>query len=170
MNKNSCSIDEYKMIIIPPEGVPNLLDGEIFPYGKKIEYDKHVPCFIDFCKSYYANIPIFQKLTVRHTPEVFAYFLSDLGNIIFLNTTSEVSLKKYGKTGIVFLPEAPSEKQRESLYVLAQEIDDYRISVLYNLSLIDGMVSGNELHAASSEDKAINMISIALNTTSFKSK
>ena len=168
MNKNC--IDEYKMIIIPPKGVSNLQEGDIFPYGEKVEYDKHVPCFIDFCKTYYADIPIFQKLTVRHTPEVFAYFLQDLGNIIFLNTTSEVSIKKYGKTGMIVLPEDPSEKQRESLYVLAKEIDDYHISIFYNLTLTDGMVSGCELHATSLEDKAIDMINIGLNTTSFKSK
>ena len=168
---NQDSIENYKMVVISNGTTDgNLSDGEILEYGKKEEYDKHVPCLIDFCKDYYPEISIFKKLTVRHTPQVFAYFLQDLGNIIFLNTTTDSSIKKYGKTGMFVLTENLTENQKESLQVFAKDIDEYRVSIIYNLELVDGMVGGSELHACSNEDKPISMINAALNSMNSKEK
>lgn len=167
----SNSIDDYKIAVISNGTADGKLsDGELLKYGEKDQYEMHTLCFFDFCQEYYPEVAIFKRLTIRHTPEVYSYFLQDLGNIVFLNTTSETSIKKYGKTGMIVLPQNPSEMQKESLQTFAEELSDYHISIFYDLALIDGMVKGNELHSSSLEDSTIDMINTGLSLASSNTK
>lgn len=65
----------------------DLIDGEIVNYGKYNVDSLHVQNLLDYANKNFKEYSIFQKLSIRHQPEVVSYFLTKLGIIVFLNMT-----------------------------------------------------------------------------------
>ena len=140
------NIDNYRIAVIFPERKEqNIEDGTCIIYGDNETYKLHSECLVDFCKEYYQDVPVLQSLNYKHTPGVFGYFLQELGNIVFLNHTSNI--KKYGKSGTLILPrlEQISEKQKASLEKLVSQLDGYDFTICYDLKIVDGILEDKEL-------------------------
>lgn len=137
-------MDKYKMsFIYGNDNINhNFSDGQIEYYGEVSEGKIHSLHLLDYTREYYPEAPIFKQLTVRHQPEVIAYFLVRMGHIVFFNTTKydEDNLRKYGKTGFFMIPSTLTEKQKESLENFAQQILDYNIFITYDIEMIDGIL------------------------------
>ena len=113
-------MEESKIVIIfgkdkLEEGIH---EGEIRKIGELVNEYFHSTLLINFAKKNYSEIPIFQKLSNRHIPEVIAYFYTLYFNhIIFLNTTSvNNNIVSKNKQGIFIMPNEISETQKEALY------------------------------------------------------
>ncbi len=119
-------------------------EGQIEKYGKIEEDLLHSTCLLQYAKERCSHIEIFTRLNYRHRPETIGYFFTAiLDDIVFLNTTKNI--EKYGKTGVFLMPEEPTEIQKEAVYQFAQEINDFSVNVLYDLSLQDGILEGKEM-------------------------
>ena len=81
---------EYKAVIIDNE-------GKIIPLGNITDTLHAIP-LLDYAKAKYPN-SVFSKLDYMYGVHAINYYLQDLGNIIFLNTS-----KKIGRNGILILP------------------------------------------------------------------
>lgn len=122
-------------------------DGQIEFYGNMEQDSLHIAYLLDYARSKFPEIPIFQQLTLRHQPEVAAYFLTRLGMIVFLNMTKydPEHLKKYGKMGMLMLPDQMTPAQIESLKQFVADIQDFDISIHYNLSIDMGMLDAKTI-------------------------
>ncbi len=130
-------MDQYKIALINK-------NGQIEKIGETMdEMQLHSVCLLEFALKNYPDVPIFKKLTNRHTPEIISYFYTLLGNIVFLNTTKDE--KKYGKTGFFMFPNGITENQQVSIFAFAQSIKDFSTTIFYDLKLVDGMIEEKAL-------------------------
>jgi len=147
-------MDNYKIAFIHGENFENkgLSDGSIELYGDITKDSLHVAYLLDYAKKRFSDIPIFDRLTIRHQPEIVAYFLTKLGIIVFFNMTKyeENHIKRYGKNGMLMLPETLTEKQKEALKKLAADISDFNISINYDLTL-DGILDSKTIQGFNHE-------------------
>lgn len=136
-------MDNYKMAFIYGQDEPerNIEDGMLHFYGEFDDEILHSKYLLDYAKEYYPDVSIFEKLTIKHQPEVIAYFLIKMGHIVFLNTTKlNEKGKKHGKIGIFLMPDTITEKQKETLISFANQIEDYDVMIAYDIKMIDGML------------------------------
>ena len=127
-----------------------IVEGKIEPIGKIKDGSFHATYLLDFAKDNYPEVPIFKRLSRRHTPESIAFFYCYYFNhIVFLNTTSfnDKGEITHGKTGRFLLPNNISSKQKEALYNFLEMLDDYSIIILYDLKIDEGIFGGKELHS-----------------------
>ena len=132
-------MDESKFAII-------FNNGNTIDYGNQDEL--HIKSMVDFISEYYPNDPLLKTINIRHQPTVVAYLLTKKNNIIFLNSTefTKESLERYGKNGILFLPEKITENQLSSLKEMANGIRDYDILIKCNLVIEDGFLHSKTLN------------------------
>ena len=134
-------MDYFKIAIIGSNGNIDVL-------GSDIE-ELHSICLLDYANNNYDN-KIFKQLNLRHRPEVISYFLVSLySDIVFLNTTKDV--KKYGYMGILMLPDALSDTQRNALNNFLDKIENFSICLATNLYLEDGLLQASESYSVSDE-------------------
>ena len=149
MVKNS--IDDYKIAIIPSKGCEQLEEGEITYFGLSTFYFYHNLAFRDFCKKYYKEILNKQDINDNSPAELYAYYLQSYGNIVIANLTHARTIEKYGKEAMVFMPEEVSEKQKQSFETLTKEMDDYQISILYDMTIVRDNLFSNNIYQKSDE-------------------
>ena len=116
---------------------------------------------LDFISNYFSDDPILSKLNIRHQPTIVSYFLLEKGFIVFLNSTdyNEKYLKKYGKNGVLLLPESITSKQLVSLKKLINDLSDYDILVNTDLKIVDGFLESKTLaNVDHDNDKLIEVI------------
>lgn len=139
-------MDDYKIAFI--YGITDeqrkTEEGKLEFYGENIENSFHSAYLVEFIQEKYSDFKVFQNLNHRHQPEMIAYLLSRVcHHIVFLNTTKDV--EKYGKTGTFIMPEDNSDKQWETLFLFCDSIPDYRISINYDITLVDGLLDSKSL-------------------------
>lgn len=134
-------MNEYKIAVIYGHDDPskNMKVGEIERRGKMNDETLHVRCLLECAEEKYPEVPIFKRLNARFSPEIVAYFFTQLGDIVFLNVS-----RPNNKTGILLMPDAAhiEEKQKTALYQLANKDNDFSITILYDLALVDGILDG----------------------------
>ena len=52
---------------------------------------------------------------------------------------------------MVFMPEEVSEKQKQSFETLTKEMDDYQISILYDMTIVRDNLFSNNIYQKSDE-------------------
>lgn len=125
-------------------------DGQIEIYGDRAEDTLHSVYLLEHIEDKYADFQSFKKLNYRHTPETISYFLTRVCHyIIFLNTTSDV--EKYGKTGLVIMPDKTTDNQINSLSSFCEMIPDYRINLCYDCEMIDGIFTHETISPANAQ-------------------
>ncbi len=135
--------------------------GDIASYGKIDSEDMHILSLMEFIKDKYSDIDVLSKVNMNYQPEVVAYLLTKMfGHIIFLNITS--NLKKYGLNAIILLPENVNESAFNKLKDLVNSLDNFSLTVYYNLFLDDGILNASSLmiNDASGIDEIKNVINI----------
>lgn len=142
-------MENYKLAFIHgrTDEKRNIKEGEIVKFGSKEENSLHMIHLLDYAKRTYPDVKLFNLLSNRHSPEIAGYFYTLLGDIVFFNTTHQ-DVEKYGKTGFLMLPKNMTSLQEESLYILAEEINDFEISIHYNITLEDGLLNTNSIQSS----------------------
>ena len=122
-------------------------DGESIMFGNSKSDDLHIASLLDIAKTYFPEDPILSKLNIRHQPEVAAFFMVEMGNVVFLNTTkyNGNNISIYGKSGMLMLPSTISNKQIESLKELTQSLIDYDLIIKTDFNLNNGMLESKTL-------------------------
>lgn len=116
-------------------------DGDIIYLGYNFNYDYHAQCLIDYAKYKYPQISGFENIDYMSEPNLPLYYLSRLNNIIFTNVSVDDE-----KRGMLYLPKKISERQLEILLNFINTVQEFKITIVYDLSLIDGMVFGRDLN------------------------
>ena len=68
------------------------------------------------------------------------YFLCMFNNVVYLN----VSSSRYGKRGILFLPDEISDKQKLALEKISKLLENINVDIIYNMRFDDGLVYTEE--------------------------
>lgn len=133
-----------------------IYEGEIEEIGDIKDGYFHSTCLLEFAKEKYPEIGVFKRLTNKHNPEAISFFYAKLFNhIIFLNTTKyneDGSIGKHGKTGLFLIPDTITEKQKEGLSVFLDKISEYKITIIYDISIENGLFDGKEVISISREE------------------
>lgn len=146
--------NNFKLAIIygKDEETKKIKDGDIEYYGNVKDDIRHIEVLLDVMKEKYQEIPLFQKFTYQVQADIPAYFLTKLGSIVVFNSTEYKNDKiKHGKIGFIMLPDAMTEKQKTKLLSLADSLQDYSISLGYDLQLKDGLLDGKTLNQEHNE-------------------
>ena len=141
-------MDDHKFAVIFNENAHGKFeDGELKMFGNSKSGELHIKAILDFIQAYFKDDPVLSKLNIRHQPTVAAYFLVERGYVVFLNSTdfTEKYLKKYGKNGILFLPNTITDKQLLKLKYLLVQLSDYDILVNTDLRVVDGFLDSRTL-------------------------
>lgn len=138
-------MDNYKLAFLygKDDITRNIIAGQLEKYGNILEDKLHIECLLKYIKEKGFTEDIFNKLTIKHAPEVVAYLISKKGHIVFLNITKKI--KTQGKNGLFIIPDDISPLLEESLFMFADSIKDFNVSILYNLRLSEGFLDGKEL-------------------------
>lgn len=146
-------MDNYKFAVIygKDDNEKDIQAGKIEKYGNIELGDlNHIDYLLEYIDNKFSNVDMFKALNNRHTPEIAAFLISRLGNVVFLNATKNA--KRYGKSGIFIMPDEISDKQKEALYSFYEEIKDFSITIIYNLKIVDGFLDGVNLAPVNRED------------------
>lgn len=146
-------MEDYKVAIIHGNNNEerNIREGQIEKLGDFSDEEQlHSACLLDYANEKYKDAGIFKQLNYRHKAETIGYFLTMIdNNIVFFNVTKNA--KKYGKMGLMLMPEDITPVQREALYDFIETIPDFSIDIFYNLSIVDGILAGKEIFSAFNE-------------------
>lgn len=137
-------MDEYMVAIINGGSED---DGDITFLGYHFNYDYHAECLIDYAKDKYPQISGFGDIDCMKDPNLPLYYLSLLNNIIFTNVSVDDE-----KRGMLYLPREISDEQIKTLLDFMKLVAEFKVTIVYNLSLIDGVVFGKDLDALENED------------------
>lgn len=111
------NMNDYKMVVICE-------DGEIRYFGEVNEYNYHIQSLRDYIYTYYNELA--KKIDADNKDDMYIiYYLTIQKNVVYLVSP---------KFGLLFLPQKCSEKQKESLYKFAKDIEGVSVYVGYNLS------------------------------------
>lgn len=114
--------------------------------------NNHLSNIIDFLKGTYPfNYDLaYRKICKLQSIGFVAYYLIDMGNVLFLNTSRYCSsISEY----LVYLPDKLDNYQKRHIYKLLEENKDAKFSVLFNLKIgEDGIPTGDSHNDISSED------------------
>ena len=148
-------MDNYKIALIHSDSFEDrgLMDGQFEVCGEINKDSLHVMNLLDYANNKFSEMSIFQKLSVRHQPEVVSYFLTKLGIIVFLNMTKydNEHLKKYGKMGMLLLPDELTDRQKDTLIKFAEKISDFDIYINYDLSIDTGILDSKTIQGFNHE-------------------
>lgn len=139
-------IDEAKVALI-------FEDKTVFLGNNKDFEEMHNMCLLDYAKENFKNDAIFSKLNIRHRPETISYFFNLKGITVFLNITDykENSLRKYGRSGILLVPNSTSIEQQKRIRDFSKEIEDFDLIVINDTKLVDGMLEHKTIRAFDGE-------------------
>lgn len=129
-------MQENKAVIIDNE-------GKIIPLGNITDILHAIP-LLDYAKAKYPN-SVFSKLDYMYGVHAINYYLQDLGNIIFLNTS-----KKIGHNGILILPKE-YENRVGSINDMLSNFEGFHLYIQSNLRLEDGIPIGDETYPLEGE-------------------
>lgn len=113
--------------------------------------NNHLSTIIDFfkTKSPFKNDLAYRKLTKINSIGIIAYYLTDMGNVVFLNTA------RYSKAVpeyVVYLPHKIDETQKRHIHKLLERNKNAKFTILYNLGLDEnGIPTGDTLFDVSVE-------------------
>lgn len=128
-----------------------ITDGKIIYVGDINDDYFHSTTLLNFAKENYPEVNAFTNLNRNHMPTTIAYFYTALfDHIVFLNISSTKD-DKIQRRGSFLIPNSITEKQKESLYLFLDEINDYEIGIHYNLELNDGMIDEASISSARNE-------------------
>lgn len=132
------SEQEIKIVVINPFDEDASLEDGHTTYIRGGEYFCHSDLLTEYGLQVYGENSIFDILSKgNYLPDVPVYFLvQENNNVVFLN----VSSKKYGKRGLLFMPANPSFEQEDSLYNFLEGLDSFSITVNSNMRIEDGIV------------------------------
>lgn len=134
-------LDDYFVVIITGENEKSDdKDGEIKFIGPVDEYSFHIDCLLDYAIVRYPNIKVFKQMNDRFRPIDPICFLTWLNSIVYLN----VSDKRFGNYGILYMPDEISEKQKKSLLEFARKYSNKDVCISYDLDYDDGVVSATD--------------------------
>lgn len=122
-------------------------NGDITYLGYKFNYNYHALCLIDYAVHKYPNISGFENIDYMSEPILPFYYLSLLNNIIFANVSVDDE-----KRGMLYLPKNVSDEQLTTLLQFINSIYEFKVTIVYDLSLIDDMVLGKDLQVLKDED------------------
>ena len=145
-------MDEYMVAIIDGED-----NGNITYLGYQFNYDYHAECLIDYVIYKYPSISGFKKIDYMKEPNLPLYYLSLLNNIIFTNVSVDDE-----KRGMLYLPKEISEEQLNILLTFIDLVTDFKIVIVYDLSLIDGVVFGKDLDVLQNENMKEQIVKFVL--------
>lgn len=121
----------------------NIKEGQIEKLGVTSDTETmHVEYLLDYARERYSDIQVFKQFNVRYAPETVGYFFTLFGHIVFFNTTTNIL--KYGKTGVFLMPPDISAVQKASLYHFLSEINDFNVTIFYDLQINGGILDGKE--------------------------
>ena len=114
--------------------------GEIDYIGRIDEYLHHDKPMYNYIKDNYKEV-LNYELNDTTRFEIFAYYLTEKGNIVFLNdTTRDIEVKNPIKTGVFLLPKEINEELKESLDKFIDEIEGYDVFIYSDMSLADNKI------------------------------
>ena len=127
-------MDDYKCAIINENGIDKVGDSR--------SEDIHTICLLEEARKIHPDNQYFKMLNVKHLPSTISYYLTEAGDIVFLNTTNyrKEELKKYGRSGIFFLPSVITNKHIESLEKFLPMIEDFKVEIKADFSIEDGIL------------------------------
>lgn len=137
-------MDEY-MVAIINGGVED--NGNIIYLGHNFNFNYHAECLIDYGVHKYPNISGFKNIDYMKEPNLPIYYLSLLNNIIFTNVSVDDEMR-----GMLYLPRTISDEQLKTLSQFIDLIYDFKVTIIYNLALVDGMVLGKDLDVLQNEN------------------
>ena len=112
---------------------------------EKIYKDEDDTAHYFYMKEFLENHFVQEKvLNKKHDVNSIFYEMQKMGHIVFAENTST---EKY-KTGIFYIPKSISDKQKESLKIMQEQLEkeDYNITELFNLHRDeDGILLGNQI-------------------------
>ena len=131
-------MDNYKFAIIFGEGNENIEDGEIRYIGNSRSDEVYSKDLSEFISQHYS----FQN-TLTGNPEKIAFLLTNMGNIVFLNLThfDSESLRIYGKSGVLMLPDVITSSQMRTINNFIRQIEEYNVAVKGNMYLENDMLN-----------------------------
>lgn len=142
-DKMEKDINKHKVLII--NGISDkegIVDGNADFLGYLEACENHVDDLIAYGRQKYPDIEIFKKMNDRCFLYVPICFLTALNNVVYLNVFD----KKWGKRGLLFLPDVISDNQRKVLFDLAKDLAKTNVDIIYDLKFDeDGFVSSQEL-------------------------
>lgn len=148
-------MDKYKIALIYGNNFveKGIEEGKIDYCGEMGSDSLHVVSLLNYAKEKFSEIPVFQQLSIRHQPEVIAYFLTRLGIIVFFNMTKydENHIKKYGRNGMFMMPDELTPKQEESLKEFTKSINDFKCSINYDLTIDTGILDSKIIQSLNHE-------------------
>lgn len=147
------------------------MDGNIEFIGAIEKDSLHVVSLLEYAQNTFSQLPIFNQLTIRHQPEIIAYFLTRMGIAVFFNMTryDENNLKKYGKTGMLMLPDQLTQKQETSLKEFSQSISDFSICINYDLTIESGILDSKMIQGCNHE-KPLELLECYFEKTTDKNR
>ena len=144
-------MDQYKLVVIDKE-------GRVDKRGdRNVEDLLHVVCLLGFIKEQYPNNETLKKLNFRHSVNTVGFFLTLYGNAILFNTTKHE--EKYGKSALLMVPECLSDSQKQSIEELLADMNEYSLTIGYDLKVIDGILEGKEISALETQ-QPLNVLEI----------
>lgn len=152
-------MDDSKVVIIFGTDDTNekFHDGELEYFGNIKDSDLHIVTLLEMVEKYFSDDSILSRLTIRHQANIAAYFMVELGHVIFLNTTSykKEYLEKHGKSGLLMIPDKMSIKQFEELKLFLKKIEDYTITVCSDLKLNEGFLESKNFTSIRGANKEL---------------
>ena len=132
-------------------------DGKIEGFGDAEDKDLHISTLLEIVHNYFSEDPILTRLNIHHPATVAAYFMVELGHIVFLNTTSfeKELLQKHGKSGILMVPDNITYEQFESLKSLLSQLDNYTINVSSDFKFNEGFLESKSFTLVRGMDKQL---------------
>ena len=101
--------------------------------------NNHISTIVDFLKttSPFKDDLAYRKLTKINSIGIIAYYLTDMGNVMFLNTARYLkAVPEY----VVYLPHQIDETQKRHIHKLLERNKNAKFTILYNLGLDENSI------------------------------
>ena len=116
--------NDFKIVII--NGINDEMDGKIEKIYSEDENSYHVELLTNYIQINYPPNDEIKNLDYSSANSL-SLFLREQGKVVFINSTSykKQYISKYGKSGILILPNQLSEKQIAALNNFKNDINDF---------------------------------------------
>lgn len=152
-------MDDSKVVIIfgNDDKKCQFQDGKIENYGDAKDDDLHIATLLEIVEKYFSDDPILSRLNINHQANIVAYFMVELGHLVFLNTTSykKEFFEQHGKSGLLMVPNKISIKQFETLKEFLRQVEDYTVTVCSELKLNGGFLESKNFTSIRGADKKL---------------
>ena len=127
------------LIITPLDNKHNLSDGSATIIGSINSSVIHAMCLNNYGKKIYGDDSVFFSFPDNISSSIPVYYLTKYGNIVFLNLSGDVD----NKFGLIYLPENISKKQRRTLHLVLDNLENYSIEYSSILDLKGDVILGD---------------------------